>query len=208
MAQFLPIYPLETIVFPGEKLNLNVSDSVYIALIKDCLEQKKEFGIPYLKNGEIQELGTSIEIHEIVKTHDNGSIDVCTLGKNVFKILDIIHEVPDKAYKGAIVHFPENELDRHDTQISDLIMNEVKHLYKLFNLEEKLPKFDNDSKSYSIAHVVGFSKEQEFEFLSLFQETQRLEYIRRHLKNISDVISNFEEFKLNASRNGQFRKLS
>jgi hypothetical protein len=62
--------------------------------------------------------------------------------------------------------------------------------------------------SYEIGHLVGFSREQEYEMLQLFTEVQRLEYIRRHLKEIIPTIQELEEMKARIQRNGHFRDLS
>ena len=39
--------------------------------------------------------------------HDNGEMDIKTKGIKVFRILEVIKEVPDKLYSGAIVNYPD-----------------------------------------------------------------------------------------------------
>src|SRR6187455_311175 len=46
MTNFIPIFPLGIVVFPGENLNLHIFEPRYKQLIKECFEQKKPFGIP------------------------------------------------------------------------------------------------------------------------------------------------------------------
>ena len=38
MRQFLPLFPLQIVVFPGEDLNLHIFEPRYKELIKDCEE--------------------------------------------------------------------------------------------------------------------------------------------------------------------------
>ena len=45
MINFIPIFPLNIVVFPGEKLNLHIFEDRYIQLINDCVAEKKAFGI-------------------------------------------------------------------------------------------------------------------------------------------------------------------
>ena len=43
MTNFIPIFPLAIVVFPGEKLNLHIFEPRYKQLITECHEQKKTF---------------------------------------------------------------------------------------------------------------------------------------------------------------------
>ena len=207
MTNFIPVFPLSIIVYPGESLNLHVFEPRYIQLAKECLADKKPFGIPCVLDRKVEEYGTLMEIEELVTEYENGELDIRTRGKKVFRVLEMIKEVPDKLYSGAIVNYPENITEREGTRISDLIISEVRRLYSLLNMENKFPAKE-DLVSYEIAHFVGLTKAQEYELLGLFTETQRLEYIRRHLNNITPVIIELEQVKARIQRNGHFRNLS
>ena len=208
MTTFLPIFPLNIIVFPGETLNLHIFEARYIQMIKERTVDKKPFGIPSVINNISNELGTMMEIVEIVKEYESGEMDIRTKAVSVFRVLQLIDTVPDKLYSGAIVNFPENVTKTDDTNISRLILEEVKRLYALMNVEAKFPVHKQEAISYEIAHFVGLSKEQEYELLGLFTEVQRLEYIRRHLNNIIPVIKELELMKARIQMNGHFRDLS
>jgi len=207
MTNFIPVFPLSIIVYPGESLNLHVFEPRYIQLAKECIADKKSFGIPCVLDRKVEEYGTLMEIEELVTEYENGELDIRTRGKKVFRVLEMIKEVPDKLYSGAIVNYPENITEREGTRISDLIISEVRRLYSLLNMENKFPAKE-DLVSYEIAHFVGLTKAQEYELLGLFTETQRLEYIRRHLNNITPVIIELEQVKARIQRNGHFRNLS
>lgn len=207
MTNFVPVFPLSIVVYPGESLNLHVFEPRYKQLIKECLADKKAFGIPCVLDRKVEEYGTLMEIEELVTEYDDGEMDIKTRGKRVFRVLEMVKEIPDKLYSGAIVNYPENVTEREDSKISDLIISEVRRLYSLLNMENKFPVKEK-LVSYEIAHFVGLSKTQEYELLSLFTETQRLEYIRRHLNNIIPVINELEQVKARIQRNGHFRNLS
>jgi Lon protease-like protein len=209
MTNFIPIFPLDVIVYPGEALNLHIFEPRYKQLIKDCIAERKPFGIPVSRDGNINDLGTLIEVAEMVKEYDNGEMDIRTRGLEVFKVLEVIKEIPDKLYQGAIVNYPQNIMEPGDSKTAQLILTELKRMYALMNLEEKkFPEGKAAMISYDIAHVVGLSKEQEYELLGIFTEIQRLEYIRRHLKTILPVIQELEAMKARVQMNGHFRNLS
>jgi uncharacterized protein len=208
MTNFIPVFPLEIVVFPGEKLNLHIFEPRYKQMIKDCVDLKKSFGLPPVFGNKPSEYGTLMEIIEVAKVYDNGEMDIRTQGVSIFRVLEYMKQIPDKLYAGAIVTYPDNMMAQGDTQLSKLLMNEVKRLYTLLNLEHKFPAEKTAMVSYEIAHLVGMTKEQEYEMLQLFTELQRLEYIRRHLKNVIPVVQELEEMKERVQRNGHFRNLN
>jgi Lon protease-like protein len=109
MTNFIPIFPLGIVVFPGEDLNLHIFEPRYKQLITDCFAEARPFGIPtVLKNG-LSERGTLVEVKEIVEVYDDGKLDIKTKGVSIFRILEVVKSIPDKLYSGAIVNYPKNE---------------------------------------------------------------------------------------------------
>lgn len=208
MTNFIPIFPLDIIVYPGEPLNLHIFEPRYKQLIKECIEEKKPFGIPSVFKDTINEFGTLIEVVEVVKQYENGEMDIRTKGISIFRVLEVVKSIPDKLYQGAIVTYPDNIVDRGDTAISAKIIEEVKRLYSLLDVAEKFPLHGATVISYEIAHYMGLSKEQEYELLCIFTEIQRLEYIRRHLNKIIPMVKELERMKARVQMNGHFRNLS
>ena len=89
MTNFIPIFPLGIVVYPGEKLNLHIFEPRYRQLILECLESKKAFGIPTVIDDQMKEYGALVYLEEIVKTYENGEMDVVTRGGDVFRILSV-----------------------------------------------------------------------------------------------------------------------
>lgn len=205
MTNFIPILQLETVVFPNEKLNLHIQDSKAIKMMEDCINGKNDFGILPIIGKTNTHYGTLVEVTELTKTYPDGSLDIKTKGIRVFNILESIQEIPEKPYSGAIVHYPENEESNINQSLKDLIKNEVIRLFSLLNLEDRLPK--EEICSYNISHQIGLAMDQEYEILKMMDETQRMEYIRRHLKSMHKVIEELEFLKAKIQRNGSFKNL-
>lgn len=208
MTNFIPLFPLSLVVFPDEQLNLHIFEPRYIQLINECIHQKKLFGIPVVINGKVSEYGTSMQITEVVKTYDDGKMDIRTQGMQVFRILELVKTIPDKLYSGAIVNYPENEIIKIHPNLSDLIVSEVKKMYQLFDLSEKFNLDEVEWSSYDIAHKVGLGLDDEYELLKIFNETQRLEFLRRHLKKMQPFIGELENLKHRIQMNGHFRDIT
>ena len=112
MTNFIPIFPLGIVVYPGEKLHLHIFEERYKQLIRECRDTGRFFGIPAVIQNKVCERGMLMQLKEIVQEYENGEMDIRTEGVRVFTVLEFIRNVPDKLYSGAIVTYPENTLDR------------------------------------------------------------------------------------------------
>ena len=68
MTNFIPIFPLNIVVYPGEGLNLHIFEPRYRQLIKECHEKAKPFGIPAVIEKRLQDYGTVVHVKEITTT--------------------------------------------------------------------------------------------------------------------------------------------
>jgi hypothetical protein len=203
---FIPLFPLDIVVYPGEQLNLHIFEPRYKQLISECFEGKKPFGIPTVLKKGIGELGTLAEVKEIVEVYDDGKMDVKTQGVKIFKILEVIKTIPDKLYSGAIVNYPINE-ERPNARLLGNVVKYLRHLHELLNFTKDFKKPDPELLSYDVAHHAALSLEEEYELLSLMREDQRLEYLKRHLKKVLPVVTEMETLKERVKLNGHFKEL-
>ena len=207
MTNFIPIFPLGIVVYPGENLNLHIFELRYKQLINECYEQKKPFGIPPVIENRLQDYGSLVEVTKMVKVHENGELDIKTRGSRVFRILEVIKEVPDKLYSGAIVNYPETN-EEGNRELMKKVMNSIRELHKLLKVGKEFKKKDDEVKAYDVAHHVGLSLEEEYEMLHLLQERQRQEYLKRHLTKVIPLVAEMEQLKKKIKLNGHFKNLS
>ena len=207
MINFVPIFPLGIIVYPGEQLNLHIFEPRYKQLITECVKENKPFGIPAVIKDRLQEWGTTVQVEEVVSTDENGEMDIRTRGGKVFRILEVVKEIPEKLYSGAIVNYPDNNEAGSAEAMRRLIGN-IRELYKMLKVEKDFKKRDEELNSYDIAHHVGLSLEEELEFLKLMQERQRQEFLKRHLVKVLPLLAEMEELKKKVKLNGHFKNLS
>jgi hypothetical protein len=207
MTNFIPIFPLSIVVFPHEELNLHIFEPKYKQLVNDCFKHKKNFGMPVVINGKINELGTLLDITEISKVYETGEMDIKTKGKKIFRILEPIDDIPEKLYHGAIVNYPQNHEHGRRFMMKKLIES-LRLLHQLLKVDKPLIKNDEELWSYDIAHELGLSLEQEYELLSLMDELYRQEYLKRHLAKVIPVVQEMESLKEKIKLNGHFKNIS
>jgi uncharacterized protein len=208
MTNFIPIFPLGIVVYPGEKVNLHIFEPRYRQLVNECYTEAKPFGIPTVIDNKLNEMGTLVKITELVKVYDSGEMDIRTQGLRVFRVLEMIKSVPDKLFSGAIVNYPDNIEGPGKRQLMLKVIIAIRELHRLLNITKDFHKPDEELASYDIAHHAGLSIEQEYELLGLLREEQRQEYLKRHLGKVLPVIAEMETLKDKVKLNGHFKNLS
>ena len=208
MTNFIPVFPLGIVVYPGETVNLHIFEPRYKQLVNECHTEGKPFGIPTVIDNRLNEMGTLVRITEVVKVYDNGEMDIRTQGMRVFRMLELIKTVPDKLFSGAIVNYPDNIEGPGKKDLMLKVINAVRELHRLLNITKDFHKPDEELGAYDIAHHAGLSLEQEYELLGLLQEVQRQEYLKRHLGKVLPVIAEMETLKERVKLNGHFKNLS
>ena len=204
MTNFIPIFPLSIVVYPGEQVNLHIFEPRYKQLVKECFSNAKPFGIPAVINEKIGELGTLVKVQEIVKTYHNGEMDIRIKGVSAFRILELIKRIPDRLYSGAIVNYPPtNENGKPELMIKVLTL--IREMHMLLKITKQFMKPDEELTTFDVAHHAGLSIEEERELLGLPYEIQRQEYLKRHLNTIIPMLHEMEALKEKIKQNGHFK---
>jgi uncharacterized protein len=206
MTNFIPIFPLGIVVFPGENLNLHIFEPRYKQLITECHAAKKPFGIPTVIDNKMQDYGSMVEIAELSKVYDSGEMDIKTKGVRVFRILEVIKELPEKLYSGAIVNYPDNN-EKGSSEMMRKLMASIRELHQLLKVNKDFKRPDEEMNVYELAHHVGLSLEEEYELLNLLDERQRQEYLKRHLAKVIPMLTGMEQLKEKIKLNGHFKNL-
>ncbi len=206
MTNFIPIFPLGIVVYPGENLNLHIFEPRYKQLIKDCTASKKPFGILSVINNKMTEMGTLVEVLEITTEYDNGEMDIKTKGIQPFRILELVKDIPDKMYDGAIVNYPEND-HKGSKKIMQQVIEATRQLHVFLKVNKHFDNSENELLSYDVAHHIGLSLQEEYELLEFLRELYRQEYLKQHLTKVLPVMAEMETLKDRIQLNGHFKNL-
>ncbi len=96
----LDLFPLNSVVFPHQKLSLRIFEPRYLKLIETCHSEARPFGVCLIREGKEVgapaipfEIGTSVVIREFVRASDN-LFKIVVQGEKRFRIKHIMHEQP------------------------------------------------------------------------------------------------------------------
>ncbi|MAO17814.1 MAG: ATP-dependent protease [Muricauda sp.] len=198
----LPLFPLQSVFYPGETVPLHIFEDRYKQLINDCRREAMTFGVPVYINNSIS-YGTEVQLVEVVNTYDTGEMDVVCVARQVFKVLSFEKQLEGKLYGGGEIEFLYHENDA-DESLREEVLQKVEELYDIMDVPfaKTSPKQFN---SYSLAHKMGLSFEQEYELLLMTKETDRLNFIKAHLETTTHVLNKVNRTKEVIEMNGHFK---
>lgn len=198
----LPLFPLQSVFFPGEKVPLHIFEERYKQLIDDCKTHALTFGIPVYIKDNIS-YGIEVQLMEVVTTYENGEMDIVCVARQIFKILTFDNEMDGKAYAGGVVQFLDNINDGENSEKMEVLAL-LEELYALMDVPFTQIPFEVFN-SYLLAHKMGLSYEQEYQLLQLSRESERLSFIKTHLLATIKVLQQVNKTKDLIDMNGHFR---
>ncbi|KSA14607.1 hypothetical protein SAMN05192545_2266 [Maribacter dokdonensis] len=198
----LPLLPLQSIFFPGETVPLHIFEDRYKQLINDCRDEAITFGIPVFINNKM-EYGVEVQLVEVVNTYESGEMDVVCVARQVFRLLAFDNIMDDKLYAGGIVKLIEYDYVATDEK-KQTIINGIKQLYEIMEVPYT-PINVQEFNSFTLAHKIGLSFDQEYQLLQIPTENDRLNFIGLHLTSTITVLSEVERTRKIIELNGHFK---
>ncbi len=202
LAMKLPFFPLQSVFFPGEKVPLHIFEERYKQLINDCRREAITFGIPVYINDNIA-YGTEVQLMEVVNTYESGAMDVVCVARQIFKVISFDNTMNDRLYSGGEVEFIDI-INDGEVSAKREVLNKLKELYQLMEVPFAPIEIEMFN-SYTLAHKMGLSFEQEYELLQLASEKERLQFIMNHLLVTIQVLNEVNRTKLLIELNGHFK---
>jgi len=139
----------------------------------------------------------------VVKEYENGSKDIVFKALRTFKIEKFYQNLDSKQYSGADVRFLNNIEDGTKAQIGGFI-DLLRELYFLLNIP--IPKIDmNTVTSFTYAHKIGLTLDQEYQLLLIEKESERLDFLKSHLNTSIPVLKQMSRAKEVARLNGHIK---
>ncbi len=206
MRTFLPLFPLQIVAFPGEEVNLHVFEPRYRELMKDCEAEGITFGLIAYIDGKVQEYGTELELTSVEKRYPDGKLDVRTRGLGTFRLYEFYNKAPGKLYAGGRIERLEDHT-KGDFLKNEKILELLEQFFESLRISKSIPDNNEDFRTFDVAHHVGFSLEEEYDFLQIRNERERQEAIISHLEKMLPVVREMEELRRKVQMNGHFKNI-
>ena len=182
----LPLFPLNTVLFPGCVLDLQIFEARYLDMIARCMKQGTGFGVVCILEGEevgdapqgIARVGCEALVRDFQR-QDNGLLGIRVEGGRRFEVLDT--ELQRDQLMVAEVEWldeiPEQPLQEEDQDLLALLRALAEHpMVAALNMNTEVA--GQQSLANQLAYLLPFNEEDKLELLLVNDPQQRLDGIQ------------------------------
>lgn len=197
-----PLFPLGLVLLPQELVPLHIFEDRYKTMVGECLDGETEFGILWLSDDGLKEVGCSARISRVLERFEDGRLNILVEGTDPFRLLRKIEDLPYPA--GDVEVLPDegegDELaaDKARERYADL----VEQVTDSRPEEDALAQLD----AYGMAATLDVEPAAKQTLLELRSERGRLEQLDSLFTEALERIRLAERAAERASTNGHLRR--
>jgi len=197
----IPLFPLNVVLFPGEELPLHIFEPRYRRMVRECLDGRSPFGMLLAVDDGITRVGCTAEILEVAKRYPDGRMDIITVGRDPFRIVELITE--DPLLEGQVDYLEDREAPLEAKCKRKLIEEyETCHTLLFDSLPRDVEESPDGALSYAIASTLPMDLLCKQQILELRTESARQERLLRYLCDWAPHLLKEKAMRQSAGGNG------
>jgi Lon protease-like protein len=197
----IPLFPLNVVLLPGAELPLHIFEPRYREMVKNCLQEKSEFGMLLSLPKGVARVGCTAEIKAVVQRYEDGRMDILTAGRAPFRVVELFTE--DPLLEGHVDYLEDRE-----TPSNPRIQRELVELFEACHtlIFEDYPKNLNgaavEDLSYLVAATLPMDLLWKQQILELRSEADRQERLVAYLREWAPHLQKKGVMRQRAGGNG------
>ena len=196
-----PLFPLGLVLLPQERIPLHIFEDRYRTMIGECLDAEREFGIIWLSDEGLKEIGCSARIDRVLESFDDGRLNILVEGTQPFRLLRRIEELP---YPAGDVELLDDVADG-DPAATDAARSRYGDLVERVTDERPDPESLGDLDAYGMAATLDVAPDAKQSLLEQRSESDRLERLEALFASALDRIKLVETAAERSRGNGSMR---
>jgi Lon protease-like protein len=202
LVREFPLFPLGLVALPSELIPLHIFEQRYKAMMNECLRDEREFGILWLADDGLREIGCACEIAEVIERMDDGRMNLVARGTRPFRVLERQGHL---AYPAGVVEFLDDREGELDADVAaaahDAYADLVRRATDRDPTAEELTELD----AYAMAATVDFGLDAKQGLLDLRSENARLRLVTRLFRAAIKRLDFVDRAQERARSNGRVR---
>ena len=182
----MPLFPLNIVAVPKERIPLHIFEPRYKRMIKDSIKTGDPFGIVLKENKGLKTIGCSVKIIRVLKEHPSGEYDIIVQGQQCFRIKDKMQE-NDQLWIGNVTY-----LEGQESATADLLektRDQYLHILLKLGLNEDMERHMSKSQSFDFIEFINLPNKIKQQLIETNDENQRLEIINRIFTGVITMVS-------------------
>jgi Lon protease-like protein len=196
-----PLFPLGIVLLPSEIVPLHIFEERYKLMIGECVEQSTEFGIVWLGDEGLRDVGCTARVAQVLERMEDGRMHILAQGGRPFRLMRKIDDMP---YPAGDVEMLE-DLDDGD----EGLVVEAREAYAdlVERVTDARPGVDelDGLGAYGMAATIELAAAPKQALLEERSEDKRLKTVGDLFATALDRIENAEEAQERAKSNGKVR---
>ena len=177
----IPLFPLNVVLLPGADLPLHIFEPRYLEMVSRCLKDKSEFGVLLAVSKGVTRVGCTAEIIEVVKRHDDKTMDILTIGREPFRVIEFFDENP--LAEGIVEYLEDRESLPDPSMRSELVgLYETCHTLIFEDYPKNAERDAGAQISFIIAGTLPMDLLWKQQILELRSEAERQERLVGYLR--------------------------
>jgi Lon protease-like protein len=202
MTRDFPLFPLALVALPGELVPLHVFEERYKTMMAACLNAGTEFGIVWMSDDGLREIGCACEIERVLERMDDGRMNLLARGTRPFRVLERQAHLP---YPAGVVTFVQDRVDELDPQLAGAARAAYADLVKRATDHEPEDQELDQMGAYDMAATVDFGLDAKQGLLDLRSENARLKLVTRLFRAATKRLDFVDRAQARARSNGKVR---
>jgi Lon protease-like protein len=197
-----PLFPLSTVALPTELVPLHIFEERYKTMINLCLDGEREFGIIWLADDGLREIGCACRIERVLERLDDGRLNIVARGTRPIRVLERQSHLP---YPAGIIEFLADREEDADEQRVREAHAAYAHLVKHATGREPDGEEIGEMSAYAMAATVEFGLEAKQGLLDLRSENARMRLVTRLFRGAIKRLDFVDRAETRARSNGKVR---
>ncbi|HUA05291.1 MAG TPA: LON peptidase substrate-binding domain-containing protein [Solirubrobacteraceae bacterium] len=197
-----PLFPLGIVALPGELIPLHIFEERYKTMIDDCIGSEREFGIVWLSDDGLREVGCACAIDQVLERLEDGQMNLIVRGTRPFRVLERQGHLP---YPAGVIEFVEDRDDEIDGDLARGAHEAYAELVK--RATDREPDADElaGMSAYAMAATVDFGLDAKQGLLDMRSENARLRLVTRLFRAAIKRLELVDKVQERARSNGKVR---
>ena len=202
LVKDFPLFPLGVVALPHEMVPLHIFEERFKTMMEGCLAEEREFGIVWLADDGLREVGCACEITEVVERSEDGQLDILTRGTRPFQLLEREDHL---AYPAGVVEFLSDREEAVDGSLAALARETYAELVE--RATDSRPEAVELARmsAYEMAATVDFGPEAKQGLLAMRSENARLRLVTRLFRAAMKRLEFVSHAQTRARSNGKVR---
>ena len=200
----IPLFPLNVVLFPAIPLPLHIFEPRYKLMIGKAVEQDAPFGVVRAQDDGIFRVGCTASVVRIVKTYEDGRMDIVAMGQKPFRIQEVHQE---KSYLEATVDLLADDAQPGPAKVTGELRSLFEECYRLVHGEaaETSAMPDDDPErpfAYQLASELPLQADALQQLLELRAESERRSRLAEQLKELLPQLVRISHLRDKTAGNG------